>query len=191
MVSRLQEAIGPNAFIEGCITDEWREIQQTHLKAMKSRRSPSRWTKELIKKLWMISWDMWESRNGWVHREKRVRKEQISAQLAEDVTRLHALGTETLQFLPRADQIWFQQPAREITKKTDYQKQTWINAATKIIERDREYIARDDDARRLREFLVPGSTAYVERNRTRIMGNQNTGDRNTVRGSLDSESSDD
>ena len=168
-VSRIQEAIGPNAFVEGCFTDCWEEVQNIHLKALHSRRSASRWTKELIKKVWMVSWDMWDTRNGWIHREAAGRKEQLSAQIDDELDKTYRLGKAVIQFYPRADQILFEKDIQELKKMTDYQKSAWIHSAKKTFERDRKTVAQDDERQRMREYLKPGSTRYVERNRTRIL----------------------
>ena len=90
--SKTQKKIGPNAFFEGCITYKWERIQKVHLQALHSKRSPSRWAKELIKKMWLISWDMWSNRNGWVHTEKIVREEQITQQLETDIEIIYNIG---------------------------------------------------------------------------------------------------
>ena len=170
IVSRMQEEIGPNAFMEGCITRKWREIQNTHLRAMQSRRNPSRWTKELIKKVWMVSWDMWDTRNGWVHREALTRKQQKSAQLDAEIDRLHLIGEEDKRFYTHADRSIFHVRVTDLKNKSDYQKGTWINAANKIITRDRQKVARDEETRKMREFLRPGSTTRIERRREHIIG---------------------
>ena len=176
--SQTQETIGPNAFAEGCITSQWGEIQSIHLAAIKSRRQSSRWTKELIKKLWLVSWDMWANRNGWIHKEAVVRQEQISAHLDDEVTRIHELGHAQAQFYPEVDRQFFMKPANEIKRMTDYQKRTWITAANKIIERDRQHLARNQETQQMREFLQPGSTQYVARNQTRIIQRGDSDTRN-------------
>ena len=117
----------------------------------------------------MVSWDMWDTRNGWVHREAVVRKEQLSAHIDEEVDRIHQLGRTNIQFYPRADKIIFRTEVLELKKMTDYQKSAWIHSAKKTFERDRKTVAQDDERQRMREYLKPGSTRYVERNRTRIL----------------------
>ena len=169
MVSREQEEIGQNAFMEGCITRKWKEIQDTHLKAIRSRKSPSRWARELIKKLWLVSWDMWDTRNGWIHQQAEVKTQQISKQLDAEIDRLHAIGTENKRFYTQVDRIFFREQADKIKEQSDYQKGTWINAAKKIIERDKQTVAREEEIRTIREFLRPGSTAQVESRRDRII----------------------
>ena len=70
--SATQQEIGPNAFIEGLLAKEWEQAQGAYLTAIESKRNPSRWVTELIKKLWNVAWDMWDSRNGEVHNNKET-----------------------------------------------------------------------------------------------------------------------
>ena len=169
-VSRMQEEIGPNAFMEGCITKQWKEIQTKYLQSMQSRRNPSRWTKELIKKVWMVSWDMWDTRNGWVHREAQTRKQQIGGYLDQEIYRLYSIGRENKQFYIDADKLLFQIQVTDLKQKSDYQKGTWINAAKKVIARDKQKVARDAEIRQIREYLRPGSTTQMLRRRGQIIG---------------------
>ena len=79
--SKEQERLGPNAFVEGLVISKWEDVQRTHMDKQQSKRNPSRWVREMIKKLWNVSWDMWDARNGDVHRNTQTRKEHIIAQL--------------------------------------------------------------------------------------------------------------
>ena len=112
---------------------------------------------------------MWDTRNGWIHREVAGRKEQLSAQIDDELDKTYRLGKAVIQFYPRADQILFEKDIQELKKMTDYQKSAWIHSAKKTFERDRKTVAQDDERQRMREYLKPGSTRYVERNRTRIL----------------------
>ena len=113
--------------------------------------------KELIKKLWNVSWDMWDSRNGVVHRNKLTQKEQIIAKLEEDVKTMHAEG-QTNRFLPRMERTFFRQAVGDIVKKTEYQKRTWLLIARRYLERDRQQVARNRSIIIMQEWLLPGST---------------------------------
>ena len=152
--SETQSRIGPNAFFEGCISHKWERIQKVHLNAMKSKRSPARWARELIKKLWLISWDMWANRNGWIHNEATGRAEQITKQLDTDMARIYEDGRSN-RFLPLLERAIFRQPIDEIKKQTDYQKRVWIHMAEKIIERDEQRVARCRSVQIMRGFFQP------------------------------------
>ena len=154
--SETQTRIGPNAFFEGCVTHKWENIQRVHLQAIRSKRSPVRWVRELIKKLWLISWDMWANRNGWIHTETTVREEQITKQLNEEITELREQG-QANRFLPRLERTIFRQPLEELHKKTDYQKRIWIHMAEKVLERDKRREEENGSVRIMRRFFTPSN----------------------------------
>jgi hypothetical protein len=64
---RSQEYIGWDRFFEGFVSIEWREIQHQYYVFLKSRRTRCRWVVELLKKLWDVSWELWEHRNSALH----------------------------------------------------------------------------------------------------------------------------
>ena len=155
--SRKQRRIGPNAFAEGLLVDTWQHVQKRYLNDTQSQRCPSRWIRELIKKLWQVSWDMWDSRNGAVHRNPETRKDVIIAQLDKEIEDAHHDGT-TNQFMPRLERMFFRVDVEAVLEKTEYQKRTWLHMANRFIERDRQRVVRNKGTQLLREWLQPGST---------------------------------
>jgi hypothetical protein len=63
-----QSRIGWQALLEGCLVCEWAAVQQSYYTWIGSRRTGRRWVSLLIRKLWDTAWDLWEHRNGIVHR---------------------------------------------------------------------------------------------------------------------------
>jgi hypothetical protein len=61
---RAQDTVGWRNFLEGGILHEWAAKQQENYDWMQKRNTGKRWISTLIKKLWEISWNMWEHRNG-------------------------------------------------------------------------------------------------------------------------------
>ena len=173
-VSMDQQAVGENAFVEGLLVHGWEKLQQEYLQRIKSKRSAGRWVRELIKKLWNVSWDMWDSRNGEVHRHKMTRKEQIIAQLNAEVRDAHETGQTNL-FLPHMEKAFFRKDVEEILETTEYQKRTWLHIAKRYNERDRQRVARNRSIEIMREWLKPGSTGNIEKMRKRII-NRSTSD---------------
>ena len=166
--STQQSHIGDNAFMEGFMATGWEKAQEKHLSKIESKRNPSRWVTALIRKLWNVAWDMWDSRNGEVHKNKTTRKEQIIAQLDAEIRSTHSEG-QTNRFLPRMERTFFRQELEEVLKHTEYQKRTWLHIAKRYIERDRQRVARDRSIRLMREWLIPGSTGNIGRLRRRII----------------------
>ena len=62
-----QNELGVWNLLMGRIHHSFEDLQNKHYKKKKSRRSGLRWTTAIIKKLFDVSWDMWEHRNGILH----------------------------------------------------------------------------------------------------------------------------
>lgn len=67
MALEVQDGIHWTPFVEGCIAQEWTDIQDQHYKSIGCWRSGRRWTIELIKKLLDVAWDLWEHHNAVLH----------------------------------------------------------------------------------------------------------------------------
>jgi hypothetical protein len=65
-----QDAIGWTNLFEGCFDNRCMEAQALYYRAIGSQRSGLRWTVAVVKKLWDVAWDLWEQRNGFLHRAK-------------------------------------------------------------------------------------------------------------------------
>ena len=120
-----------------------------------------------------ISWDMWDHRNGWIHRETETRKAQIEAKLDEDIDTYHQIG-QANRFLPNIERRFFNKPIERIKTKTDYGKRIWIHMAKRFITHDRLRVATSQETRTLREYLQPGSTEEIERHRRGIINRYQT-----------------
>jgi hypothetical protein len=60
----LQNQMGWRHLFEGRPHKIWRQVQMIHCG---SKRLGKRWIGELVKKLWVTAWDLWEHRNGILH----------------------------------------------------------------------------------------------------------------------------
>ena len=146
-------ALGDRAFIEGCIISTWEELQTRYHELTKIRRSARRWTKEMIQKTWMISWDMWDARNGIVHNNHQTRQTQIIAILQEQIKKIHNSALEN-RFLTRAARTFFNQPVEQIFKLSEYQQRTWKRIGERYLANDRKRIARNRSAALMRGWLM-------------------------------------
>jgi len=151
-----QAAIGPHSFVEGLVTPKWQQIQKRHMQSTGSRKSPRRWTQELILKIWMVSWDMWDSRNGIVHKNKETRMQQITAALDADIRSMHIFAQDHC-FLKRMAKQFFATPLAEILEDTDYQKCIWKKLGERYLENDCKRMTHNRIAALMREWLEPGA----------------------------------
>ena len=62
-----QSLIGWRNLLSGFVSVEWASVQNRYYKWLGLKRTGKRWVTMLIKKLWDISWDQWEDRNGALH----------------------------------------------------------------------------------------------------------------------------
>ena len=166
--SEAQQRIGRNAFPEGLIAAEWQEVQESYIQEHQIKADAGRWTRDLIKRMWDICWDLWDARNAEVHKVAATRRQVIIQQLDQDVRDIHALGRQNA-FLPPVEKAFFRTPVDDIIKQTEYQKRTWMHIANKYIHRDRMRVARDKEQQRMREYLQPGSVDQIVAQQTRII----------------------
>ena len=62
-----QSEIGWHLMLDGCIHVSWSKYFEEILHKNGSKLTPRRWTTALIKKLWDVSWSMWDQRNSVLH----------------------------------------------------------------------------------------------------------------------------
>jgi hypothetical protein len=120
-----QDAVGWRPFLEGGVLHAWAAKQQEYYNQIKRRNTDKRWITTLIKKLWEISWNMWEQRNG------EVNNPESPASLREHVW-LDALITtnyEDVSTLAIKDRRWFCCLKEEVlfTESLEY-KQQWLES---------------------------------------------------------------
>lgn len=62
-----QRWIGWKSFIEGFWTTERRLVQTDYLKHLKSQKSSILWISQVQRRMWHITWNMWEHQNIYLH----------------------------------------------------------------------------------------------------------------------------
>jgi hypothetical protein len=120
----LQDLVGWRVFLEGGILQAWAAKQQDYYDWLQRRNTGKRWVTHLINKLWQISWNMWEQRNGAL-------TDPDSPASIREHTRLDALiSTEyyDITHLAKRDRRWFRRP-REVlhTESLEYKTQ-WLES---------------------------------------------------------------
>jgi hypothetical protein len=121
---RLQDSVGWQAFLEGGVLLAWAAKQQDYYDWLNKKNTGKRWVTTLITKLWEISWDLWEHRNGEL-------KNPSSPASIRDHARLDALiaadyADQTQLF--RKDYRWFRRPRAIIfLESLDYKTQ-WLES---------------------------------------------------------------
>jgi hypothetical protein len=104
----------------------WAAKQHEYLEWLQRRNTGKRWVSTLIKKLWEISWNMWEQRNGEL-------TNPASPSSLREHTRLDALIA--LEYLKQTtittrDRRWFRRPQEVLfTESLDFKTQ-WLESVT-------------------------------------------------------------
>jgi hypothetical protein len=120
-----QEFIGWRPFLEGCLTMEWQAQQQRYYETLKSRKTGRRWATLVIRKLWDVAWDMWEHRNGILHKKDNTVKHQATD---EELRRLYAEGpTKVL----RRDRTLFTKSVEDWLLSDPFVRRQWVSMVTK------------------------------------------------------------
>jgi len=121
--STKQAWIGWNGLLDGWLSLEWRYQQEAYWVQWRRRKSSKRWTAELIKKLWNISWDMWDHRNEALHHSQNARADILESRVNDQITALYQQG---LQAIPRDSFAFFKTPLKILLTKTKQYKTRWV-----------------------------------------------------------------
>ena len=123
-----QSTIGWHAFLWGFISTAWIDAQDCHLKHINSKKTGKRWLAALIKKLWMVSWDMWRFRNGILHSQSNSIPTNFTFLLTSTII------TEIHRLLPPSCTYLFARNLASILRGSVNSKQVWL--ATVWLARD-------------------------------------------------------
>jgi hypothetical protein len=121
-----QDTVGWRNFMEGGILQEWAAKQQEYYDWLQKRNTGKRWITTLIKKLWEISWNMWEQRNG------ELKNPASPANLREHARINAAIKREyqDLLTLTQRDRCWLRRPKEVLfTEPLEY-KQQWLESVS-------------------------------------------------------------
>ncbi len=121
---RKQDVIGWKNFMEGGILHEWAAKQQEYYDWLQCRNTGKRWLTNLIKKLWEISWNMWEQRNGELKNPASPAWLREHARLDASITHEY---TDTTT-LAKRDRRWFRRPKEILFTEALEFKQQWLES---------------------------------------------------------------
>lgn len=134
-----QTQAGWACLLQGFPVVGWAEVQHAYLVWMGSRTTGKRWLSALIRKLWDVSWDQWEHRNGILH---DIEDDQRSRLLDARIRHQYSLGSDDL--LAPERRLLRRVTLEEILRSSVSYRESWIAR----MEAARNHSAR---ARRRRE----------------------------------------
>jgi hypothetical protein len=142
-VMQSQDEQGWHNFWMGLPSKGWQEIQENHYQRISSPKTGSSWLISIIRKQWLIAWDIWDYRNQVVHDKDTGTDSQ---QIADDIRAEYAAGVPS-----RALRKFFRLPLRDMLRRNiDYQT-NWLHRVT--TNRDWSY-RKDPSLRRSQAFMA-------------------------------------
>jgi len=120
-----QSDIGWDGPFYGWMSQHWANIQQEFFNSICSRRTGQRWLISVIKKMWDVSWDFWNHRNGVMHNKAQLSASDIS-QLDRSVTNAYQ---DLVQHPSRNTRPLIFLPLRNILSKDARYKSVWLRQA--------------------------------------------------------------
>jgi hypothetical protein len=91
-----QTQIGWNTALEGCIGQIWQDTQEYHIQMEQVQQRSQKWANMVVRKLWRITWDMWQHCNLKEHKDD---KEKESSQIASVILNEIETGTQNIKEL--------------------------------------------------------------------------------------------
>jgi hypothetical protein len=119
-----QDAVGWQAFLEGGVLHACPAKQQEYYNWIKGRNTGKRWITILIKKLWEISWNMWEQHNGEVNNPESPASSQEHAWLDALIT----TNYEDVSTFARKDRCWFRRLKEVLFTEFLEYKHQWLES---------------------------------------------------------------
>ena len=148
-----QQAIGWRQLMGGCFSLEWAMAQDAYLKWLGVRKTGKRWLVELIKKMWEISWDVWQDRNETLHRTPMAADLSGAASLDKAIMVECQLGNEGL---PQAVKDIFPKDMKKLLKAPLVQRKSWlvlVRASRELVHDDRVLDEFSDPRSHLRKWV--------------------------------------
>ncbi|MFN9979508.1 MAG: hypothetical protein ACK53Y_06325, partial [bacterium] len=102
------------------------------LQQIGSRRTGKRWVIELIKKLWHIAWDLWEHRNGILHKQNNISLEAKMTATKEKARKLYYMTSLTLAQTNTAYML--STPLTQLLTRSLAYLEAWIAQTSQAIE---------------------------------------------------------
>ena len=103
----------------------WRDDQQRYLEGLKRINTGKSWVQALIKKVWEVSWDMWDHRN-------KVRVNTVTRADLREIERLNDQITEQFSEGTRGlgpqDHHWFDKPLLHVLGYDLDHKAQWLES---------------------------------------------------------------
>jgi len=122
-VALRQKQLRWDAVLDGWLSLAWQEHQEAYWAQWHHCKSIKRWMTKLIKKLFNISWDMWEQRNDALHQSESHNDMILDRKINDQIRECFNQG---LQDIPRDTFSFFRQPLEELLAHSWLYKEKWL-----------------------------------------------------------------
>ena len=146
---------------------QWQLVQRSHNRLKGGHETSKHWVSQLIQRLWEISWDMWEARNGEIHLNAKVRRELYSGGIMAKVEALKIQAGFSL-CLSREEKEFFQTPSDVIEGKRERSQLNWIARAEQFLASDRISMRLTTPRGNMYRWLAGGPRGQQSRPQPRI-----------------------
>jgi hypothetical protein len=99
---------------------EWREMQSAYYRLMNSRKSSKCWLIAVIRKVWMIAWDLWEHHNSILHEQENLQTDALHKETNRRARKLYAKAVNLVA--NTTDNYLLSLPLGDLLKKYDLQE---------------------------------------------------------------------
>ena len=156
-----QDSIGWYNFLMGRPSARWSEVQQRYYEWLQRKNTGKAWTQALIKKVWAVSWDMWDHRNKVRTSSITPAKLRAIEALNHQIELQFDLGTEGLG---HKDHHWLSDSCTHVCTYDLEHKSQWLASIELARVRfDNRHEFEASSIRRQREFME----SWMHRNHSR------------------------
>jgi hypothetical protein len=103
---------------------EWREMQSAYYRLMNSRKSSKCWLIAVIRKVWMIAWDLWEHHNSILHEQENLQTDALHKETNRRARKLYAKAVNLVA--NTTDNYLLSLPLGDLLKKNMTYKKAWV-----------------------------------------------------------------
>lgn len=133
-----QHNIGWQHMVEGWMCLEWEGgLQQAYLMSIGSTRMGRCCVVVLIRKLWMIAWDLWEHRNEVLYNQENLVSAQMAEKLDRDIQRTYCRAVSVLSHT--RDNYLLTAPVSQLLTRSIPCKQAWLTTTNTAIQVQRQH----------------------------------------------------
>ena len=118
-----QKLIGQQAFMEGYLSVEWKAHASTF---STNKKSPQRWTALLVKKLWLVAFDMWDHICNILHKNDLSNKVKDLENINRSIRSL--LSIRTIELMPHERRLFHITEASILAQTPKFRREWQVKA---------------------------------------------------------------